>query len=878
MTEDLERLVRQLAGTNDSQVMLMAAPDHFSALRLIRIVGMAKNQEGGLNQISVSEMRQRSFYAGLFGNSQPFVFVIRGLTIPTEELQVFLALPAQDDSLDGRNGALHSVFPGCETAVGPMMDVFMRECENTLTWSAALSGNPSMTCITMRGGEHAPQPDIAQFENLVSCMTGTEWAYVLFGKPVQQSIVEECIGQLATAEKNLVGRFLRKGTSEEQNNPLARQAVDLIKAYTGKYLAGRTEGMWDVNAYLLAKTRAHIDRAIHAASAAFAGPSSAPRPFRARLCRKAEPAANAHEGSVVPFLLTTSEVAALARLPNQEFQGYRMKDRVRFAVASPESALPDSGQKMLNLGSILDEGRKTGAWYKMEADSLCKHAFVAGVPGQGKTQTCFYLLHQLWEQFRIPWLVLEPSSKSEYRQLLASTAFKDELQVFTCGHEGIAPIRVNPLEVLPGIHVQTQIDTLQTLLNSAFAWVPPMPTVLNKALHRVYRDMGWDLAYGNHPRGYIPDVQPTLDDLIATVERLCSELGYSAEVTGNIRAGLQTRLSSLTEGGKGLMLNSRISMPMEELLARPTVLELSAIGDDDEKAFVLGVILLKLAQLRQSEGLSRTGLRHVTVVEEAHRLLKAVPETVGTESANSRGKFVEAFCNILAEFRAYGEGIVIVDQIPEKLAPDVIKNTNLKIVHRLVAKGDRELVGGAMNLTETQQRHLAALRPGEAIVYSETREYPYLVQVPNHAAHRAYKDAIVSNGQVHDHMSATCSRLTPAGMSVDDRMSKRCACPGHCASCSSAMQKNVLDLLLAHDRSKAYRSAVSLGWNGMWEFGKQVASEGNFQGAELGQAAYCLLMQLVGLGQYSTAITERVRLNIGILRDNESIRRDKANA
>ena len=623
-----------------------------------------------------------------------------------------------------------------------------------------------------------------------------------------------------------------------------------------------------MSAYLLAKTRPDIERAIHATCAAFAGPSSAPRPFRVRPCG-AEESAIQHDSAVVPFLLTTSEVAALARLPDREFPGFRMKDRVRFAVAPPESAASDSEKKTLHVGTILDEGRNTGSWYKMETDTLCKHAFVAGVPGQGKTRTCFYLLHQLWEQARIPWLVLEPSSKSEYRQLLASDAFKNVLRVFTCGHEGIAPFRVNPLEVLPGIHVQTQIDTLQTLLNAAFAWVPPMPTVLSKALHRVYRDLGWDLAYGGHPRGYIPEVQPTLEDLIVTVDRLCSELGYSAEVTGNIRAGLQTRLSSLTEGGKGLMLNCRISMPMDQLLAQPTVLELAAIGDDDEKAFVLGVILLKLAQFRQSEGLSRKGLRHVTVVEEAHRLLRAVPETVGTETANSRGKLVEAFCNILAEFRAYGEGIVVVDQIPEKLAPDVVKNTNLKIVHRLVAEGDRKLVGGAMNLTEAQQKFLATLRPGQAVVYAETREYPYLVQVPNHAEHRAYKDAVVSNGQIHDHMSATCSLMPAHRSSLDGRMPDGCACPGRCTTCSPAMQKRILTFLLSNDHSEAYSSAILLGWHGMWDFGLGVAHEAGFQGKDLSQAAFCLLMQLVGLGRYPDDIAEKVRVNAGVLRDHD---------
>jgi len=868
MATDLEQLIRSLTGSADSHLPLQSDPTLSASLRLIRILGVSKCADDTTHQGSSLESRQRSFYSGLFGSGQPFVFIARGVTIPKEELQVFVGLPQITEQASDWESALQAIFPGCDTGDGPQFADFMREIQNEHPLAAAMSGSPSIPPTQPKDKDHSNSSGNPAFEDFLSCMSGTEWAYVLMANPVERSVIEQGIFRLAANEKAINSNFLRKGTAEEGNNPLAKQAIDLIVAYKEKYLAGRAEGMWDVKTFLLAKSRSTIDRAIHAAYSAFSGPFSTPRPIRVQMSGYEMPTSSL-DPIEVPFLLTATEVAALARFPDREFPGFRVRDQVRFALSPPDSALKDTDSRQLLIGTILDERRRTGIWYGLDMDSLCKHSFVAGVPGQGKTHTCFYLLHQLWEKAKIPWLVLEPSSKSEYRQLLASDTFKDVLRVFTCGHEGIAPIRINPLEVMPGVHVQTQIDNLQTLLNSAFAWVPPMPTVLNKALHRVYKDKGWDLAFGTHPNWRSPESQPTLDDLILTVDKLCSELGYSAEVTGNIRAGLQTRLSSLTEGGKGLMLNCRTSIPMQTLLAQPTVLELAAIGDDDDKAFVLGVILLKLAQFRQSEGLSRKGLRHVTVVEEAHRLLRAVPETVGTETANSRGKLIEAFCNILAEFRAYGEGIVVVDQIPEKLAPDVIKNTNLKLVHRLVAEGDRKLVGGAMNLTESQQRFLATLRPGQAVVYSENREYPYLVQIPNHAEHRNYKDAIMSNGKIHNHMSATCGLMPAHRSSLDGRMPDGCACPGRCTTCSPSLQKRILTFLIAEDHADAYRNAVSQGWHGMWAFAIGVAQSAGFQGSDLSQAAFCLLMQLVVLGKCPDDIAEKTRVNVGILRDSD---------
>jgi len=189
------------------------------------------------------------------------------------------------------------------------------------------------------------------------------------------------------------------------------------------------------------------------------------------------------------------EAAAISQLPCQEFPGYVLRERVAFSVSPPAVA----GERRVAIGNIMDGGHRSGNWFELGVDDFAKHVFVAGVPGSGKTHTCQYLLSQLWSEHRIPWLVVEPSSKSEYRRLTAS-ALGGDLQVYTLGDETCAPLRLNPFEVLPGMPVQTHIEALSSLFAASFALVTPMPDVLNQALHQVYMDLGWDLLRGTNPK------------------------------------------------------------------------------------------------------------------------------------------------------------------------------------------------------------------------------------------------------------------------------------------------------------------------------------------------------------------------------------------
>jgi len=206
-------------------------------------------------------------------------------------------------------------------------------------------------------------------------------------------------------------------------------------------------------------------------------------------------------------------------------------------------------------------------------------------------------------------------------------------------------------------------------------------------------------------------------------------MGYHQEVQSNVKAALQARVYSLMIGGKGAMLNTPKSVPIEELLSRPVVMELEDLGDDETKSFVIGILLVQLYEYRKSQMTKGSKqLSHILMVEEAHRLLKNVSES--GEGGNTRAKSVEFFCNLLAEIRTFGQGILIADQIPTKLAPDTIKNTNLKIVHRTVALEDRETIGRAMNMSPEQIEYLSSLRRGYAAVYAEGDNRPKCVKLP----------------------------------------------------------------------------------------------------------------------------------------------------
>ncbi|HEY0936387.1 MAG TPA: ATP-binding protein, partial [Trebonia sp.] len=395
----------------------------------------------------------------------------------------------------------------------------------------------------------------------------------------------------------------------------------------------------------------------------------------------------------------------------------------------------------IQLGEVLDRNLRPAGPFAVSADSLNRHVFVCGATGAGKSQTVRCLLEAA-TGLGIPWLVVEPA-KAEYR-LMASRLPGTEVIRIRPGEPDAIAAGLNPLE--PAVDgagrrfpLQTHADLVKALFIASFQAEEPFPQVLSAALARVYEEAGWDLALGEpRDRGREPDY-PALTGLQRAAERVVAEIGYSQRVTDDVLGFIRVRLASLRQGTTGRFLEGGHPLDFGVLLRSNVVLEIEDVGDDADKAFLMGTVLIRLAEhLRLTHRAGQRpprepgagSLEHLTVVEEAHRLLRRSPaDGGGSGGGGAAAHAVELFSGLLAEIRAYGEGLVIAEQIPAKLAPDAIKNTAVKITHRLPAADDREVVGATMNATPAQSRYLATLPPGQAAVFSDGMDFPVLVRV-----------------------------------------------------------------------------------------------------------------------------------------------------
>ncbi|MGN6676909.1 MAG: ATP-binding protein, partial [Streptosporangiaceae bacterium] len=288
----------------------------------------------------------------------------------------------------------------------------------------------------------------------------------------------------------------------------------------------------------------------------------------------------------------------------------------------------------------------------------------------------------------------------------------------------------------PGYPVQAHIDMARALFHAAFGADEPFPQIMSQALQRVYESCGWDAVSGSgRPGAVVPPAVPTLAQLQAAAMEVIAEVGYGPELQADVRGFVDVRLRSLRTGSAGRFFEGGHPADIAELLTRNAVLAIEDVANDDDKAFLIGTLIIKITEhlrMRQrSAAVTGAGdpagrenaLRHVIVIEEAHRLLRA-------GRAGASGHAVELFAGLLAEIRAYGEGLVIAEQIPAKLVPDVLKNTALKIVHRLPASDDRDLVGATMNLDAEQSRQVVSFQPGIAAVFADGMDRPVRIQVP----------------------------------------------------------------------------------------------------------------------------------------------------
>jgi hypothetical protein len=427
-----------------------------------------------------------------------------------------------------------------------------------------------------------------------------------------------------------------------------------------------------------------------------------------------------------PFIATAGALAALAGLPRREVPGLRVLEAGNFDVTSEmtgDAGLPGGG---LALGAILDGQDRQVGTFTVPPRTLNRHVFVTGATGAGKSQTVRHLLEQL-TRAGIPWLAIEPA-KSEYAAMAGRIG--EQVTVVNPSDPAAVPLSINPLAPEPGYPVQAHIDMVRALFQAAFDAQEPFPQIMSQALQRVYEANGWDAVTGRgRPGSAIEPTVPTLEQLQSAALQVISDVGYGNELMADVTGFVNVRLRSLRIGSAGRFFEGGHPADIAGLLGRNVVLAIEDVANDEDKAFLMGTLIIRIVEYLRMRARGESGpdareLKHVIVIEEAHRLLR----NHGEERASAHA--VELFAGMLAEIRAYGEGIVVAEQIPTKLVPDVVKNTALKVVHRLPAHDDRRLVGAAMNLDEDQSREVVSLPPGVAAVFADGMDRPLRVRVP----------------------------------------------------------------------------------------------------------------------------------------------------
>lgn len=519
------------------------------------------------------------------------------------------------------------------------------------------------------------------------------------------------------------------GFTQEIANKRAQHLVDYLdKQLIVRLQKGLTKGLFHTAVYLAAEDRSTYQRLKKNVCATFQGSETTLSPLEIYdlpaeahgqfLCLpKITPQVSAQEllfhslekgaHGTLGSLLTADELAIVASLPQRELQGIRRRKTVDFAVDLP--AVTDSAG--LDLGAVIDRGRKNPKnRVQLARSDLNKHVFVTGVTGAGKTTTCLNLLLESG----LPFLVIEPA-KTEYRALAEA---EQAVEYYRPNGDQYQSFRLNPFALVrQGQRVKSHAGFLKNAFAAVFPMEASMPMMVEAAILAAYEEKGWDLdeneyLLGDNPFDPLSNAWPTMSMMIEQLDRLIPTYGLGKEFEEKYRGSLVSRLRSLTDGTLGRVLDVPQSMDFHSLLTRCSVIELEELQSGEEKALIMAFLLGAINETMRDHHANNPDFRQLTLIEEAHRLLSR-PEAGDKAAALA----VESFADMLAEVRKYGTGLIIADQIPAKLIPDVIKNTHCKIVHRLFAEDDRRAMGEAMMMDEEQRNFLPNLQTGEAIVF-----------------------------------------------------------------------------------------------------------------------------------------------------------------
>lgn len=414
-------------------------------------------------------------------------------------------------------------------------------------------------------------------------------------------------------------------------------------------------------------------------------------------------------------LVSGRELPMHLGLPTRSVHGLPIIEHAEFGRNVPDEAMPDEDK--MNLGKIYHMGKSESAELILNRQAMASHTFITGSTGTGKSNAVYHLLDEITKNGQTTFLVVEPA-KGEYKNVFGNCT---DVQVFGTNPRETPLLRMNPFAFPENIHILEHIDRLVEIFNACWPMYAAMPAVLKDAIERSYQKVGWDLRNSESEKG----VFPTFFDLLDILPGVIEESHYSKDTQSDYVGALCTRVKSLTNGIYGSVLCAEDALTDEALFDRNVIVDLSRVGSMETKSLLMGILVMKLQEYRMCSSGMNSRLRHVTVLEEAHNLLRKTSAEQSQEGANLQGKSVEMLANAIAEMRTYGEGFIIADQAPGLLDMSVIRNTNTKIILRLPDEEDRKLVGKSAALKEAQIDELSKLPLGVAAVYQN--EWPEAV-------------------------------------------------------------------------------------------------------------------------------------------------------
>ncbi len=409
-------------------------------------------------------------------------------------------------------------------------------------------------------------------------------------------------------------------------------------------------------------------------------------------------------------LMTTRELRSIFKFPidDEKLIGLDSKKLLANRERLHQSIISDGNFKVGVIQNVSKSGKDANAHAGIALNDFTKHGLIVGMPGSGKTNFSLGLLLQFWNDFNIPFLAIEPT-KSEYRSLIDDIP---DLQIFTPGKTVISPYIINPFIPPKGVTVESFVPSLMSAFKAAFSMPNPLPDLFLSAINDCYNEYGWR----NDSTSDDPGIQLFgLYEFIKVFKRKMQRMDYKGEVKSNMESAGVVRLVSLIEQNSNIY-DTINTIPLEDLLNKPTVIELNAINNKEQKSLIMALLLIMMCVYTKNNIAGDGKLKNVMLIDEAHVLLGG-SASKSDESADSQGSTIESLEDMIAEIRSYGTSIIIADQSPTKVGRNIVANTNVKVIFKLVEKENKDAISTATNMSDTDYDLLGRLGVGEALLH-----------------------------------------------------------------------------------------------------------------------------------------------------------------